>query len=85
MRNISLNTHYFVIFKNPRDNQQIGVLAMQIYPSKSKFMIEAYEDATSQAYGYLLLNLKPTTEECYRVRSNILPNDVEQPYFYTHL
>lgn len=83
MRNISLNTHYFVIFKNPRDNKQIGVLARQIYPTKSKFLVEAFDDATSMPYGYLFLDLKPVTEECYRIRSNILPNDVDQPYFYT--
>ena len=70
-RNISLNTHYLIAFKNPRDNQQVRVLARQMYPSKTKFFMEAFEDATSAAYGYLFLDLKPCTPEPYRVQTNI--------------
>ena len=39
MRNISLNTHYIILFKNPRDSQQIATLARQMYPGKSQFLI----------------------------------------------
>ena len=31
-RNISLNAHYIVLFKSPRDKQQISVLARQVNP-----------------------------------------------------
>ena len=72
-RNISLNTHYLIVFKNPRDNQQVQVLGRQMYPRKTKFFMEAFDDATSSPYGYLFLDLKPCTLEPYRVRSNILP------------
>lgn len=85
MRNISLNTHYFVVFKNPRDNLQISVLARQMYPNKSKFLIEAFHDATCQPYAYLFLDLKPSTPECYRVRTNVLPHQEKPPYFYVPL
>ena len=85
MRNISLNTHYFCIFKNPRDNLQFSVLARQMFPTKSKFVVEAYEDATSRPYGYLFLDLKPNTLECYRVRTNIVPREKLTPYFYVPL
>ena len=34
MRNISLNAHYIVLFKSPRDKQQISILARQINPGK---------------------------------------------------
>ena len=34
MRNISLNAHYFVLFKSPRDKQQISMLARQVDPGK---------------------------------------------------
>ena len=45
-RTISLNTHYLVLFKNPRDASQFATLARQMYPNTSKFAIEAYMDAT---------------------------------------
>ncbi len=46
-RTINLNSHYLVLFKNARDATQISHLAGQMYPGKSKFMIDAYRDATS--------------------------------------
>ena len=36
-RTISLNTNYLILFKNPRDNNQISVLARQMYPGNTKF------------------------------------------------
>ena len=36
-RTISLNAHYIVLFKNPRDNTIVTSLAKQMYPAKIKF------------------------------------------------
>ena len=72
-RTISLNSHYIVVFKNARDAMQISNLARQMYPGNSKFMVEAFKDATSGPYGYLLIDMKPYTEEAYRLRTNIFP------------
>jgi len=33
MRTISLNFHYMILFKNPRDAGQFSILARQMYPS----------------------------------------------------
>lgn len=80
-RTMSLNTHYIVLFKNPRDATQVAVLARQMYPGRSQFLIEAFKDATQRPYGYLLIDLKPDTEEKIRVRTNIFPDD-EKHYVY---
>lgn len=77
-RDISLNSNYIVLFKNPRDKAQIQHLARQVYPENPKFLQEAYHDATSRPHGYLLLDLKQTTPEKYRVRSCIFPDDPKQ-------
>ena len=37
-RTISLNAHYMVVFKNPRDASQITQLAKQMYPSNIKYV-----------------------------------------------
>jgi len=37
MLTISLNSHYMVLFKNPRDAGQFSVLVRQMYPSGFKF------------------------------------------------
>ena len=80
MRNISLNTHYIILFKNPRDSQQVSTLARQMYPGQSRFLIEAYQDATSKPHGYIFIDLKPKTEETLRIRTGILPEDTHYVY-----
>jgi hypothetical protein len=80
-RTMSLNTHYMVLFKNPRDATQVANLSRQMYPGRSKFLVEAFKDATAKPYGYLLIDLKPDTDEKFRVRANIFPNDDRQ-YVY---
>lgn len=74
-RDISLNCHYIVCFKNPRDRQQIQTLARQVYPENSRYIQEAYKDATSQPHGYLLFDLKQSTPDIYRFRTAIFDTD----------
>lgn len=74
-RDISLNAHYMVCFKNPRDKAQIRHLAHQVCPENPLFLQDAYRDATSRAYGYLLLDMKQDTPEEYRYRTCIFPCD----------
>jgi len=66
-RTISLNTHYMVLFKSPRDAGQISVLGRQLYPEHNKFLVEAFKDATTEPHSYLLLDLRPETDERYTV------------------
>lgn len=70
-RTISLNAHYMVLFKNPRDAKQVTNLGKQMYPGNVKFLQEAFDDATKEPYGYLLIDLKQSTPDQYRVRTNI--------------
>ena len=44
-RSISLNSHYLVLFKNPRDELQILTLATQTYPGQTDFFLNQYEEA----------------------------------------
>ena len=71
-RTISLNSHYMVLFKNPRDSSQIIHLARQMYPQDPKFLESVYLDAVSPPYGYLFIDLKQDTQEQLRLRTNIL-------------
>ena len=66
-RTISLNSQYMVVFKNPR--------------YASKFVQEAFKDATSVRYGYLLADRKQDTPEDMRLRTTIFPDDGVQ-YVY---
>ena len=62
-----------IIFRNPRGQQQLQILARQMYPNNSKFLIESFQDATKKPFGYLFLDLKQTTENKNRIQTGILP------------
>jgi hypothetical protein len=80
-RTISLNSQYFVLYKNARDANQVAYLARQMYPGKSAFMVEAFRDATKQPFSYLLVDLKPDSDERFRLRTNVFPG--ESTFVYT--
>lgn len=47
-------------------------LARQMYPGKTQHFMRNFEEAVSKPYGYLLVDLKPTTPESMRLRCNVL-------------
>ena len=59
-RQISQNSDYFIIFKNPRNSSEIRTLAQQITPG-SLHLIKIYIEATKDPFSYLFINL---TQEC---------------------
>ena len=59
-RQISQNCDYYVVFKNPRNAQEIRNLASQMTPGKME-LISYYMDATQEPFSYLFINL---TQEC---------------------
>lgn len=67
-RTISLNAHYLVLFKNPRDKSQIVVLSRQL---DMPHLISAYHDATRIPHGYLIVDLSPQTPDELRLRSHM--------------
>ena len=79
-RTISLNCQYLIVLNNPRDRSQIYSLARQMFPTNPNFLIECYEDATLKSYGYLFLDMSQSTDNKYRVQSNILPKDTRIIY-----
>ena len=74
-RNISLNSHYLVLFKNTRDKLQILTISKQMYPGQTDFFLNQYEEAVKRPFGYLLIDLKTTTQDNCRLRTNVLPSE----------
>ena len=80
IRTISLNSHYMILFKNPRDASQFANLARQMYPKQSAFAVEAYKDATREPYSYLFVDLRTEQDEDLRLRTNIFPTETRYVY-----
>ena len=79
-RTISINTHILVLFANKRDESQALILGKQLYPHNTKIFMEAYEDATSELYGYLVIDCDPKSSRDLKLRTNIFPG--EQTFCY---
>ena len=67
-RTISLNAHYLVLFKNPRDKSQVTNLSRQL---ELPGLNHAYQDATNRPHGYLLIDLTSSTPDHLRLRSEL--------------
>lgn len=81
-RTRALNTHYLVMFKNPRDVIQLSYLSRQM---NNQFLPAAFKDAIEQGpYSYILLDFRQETFEYMRIRSRILPQEAPQ-YVYMSL
>jgi hypothetical protein len=65
-----------IVFKNPRDRNQFGNLARQVWPTNSKSLQKAYDDATSKPHGYLFLDLCQETNEKLRFLTNIFDKNI---------
>ena len=50
------NTDYIVLMNNVRGGSQIATLSHQMNPLTPKFLTSAFKDATTQAYGHLLVD-----------------------------
>lgn len=82
IRDISLNSHYIVAFKSPRDRGQFSTLARQICPGNTQYANEVFEDATNVPFGYLVMDLTQTTPDHLRYRTNIFPDDTPPNVVY---
>ena len=76
---IDLTTH-IVLFKLPRDVQQIGLISRQL--DNTQFLRESYELATNQPFGHLLIDLNPKTSDELLYSSNIF---LQAPKFFTYV
>jgi len=71
LRTSRINAQYIVLFKNPSDQLQNRSLGRQLFPSRYKYYLEAYADATSTPHGYLIIDLTQYTNDNLRLMTNI--------------
>lgn len=76
VREIGLNSQYICLFKNNRSVGQVRTLASQTMPTEMAFFMASYDLATSQNYGYLVVDLSSNTDKKLKLKSNIFPDDL---------
>ena len=70
-RTIDLNTTHIILFKSPRDIQQISYIGKQL--NNTNILKDSYDLATKQQFGHILIDLDPKTTNSLRYCSNIVP------------
>ena len=68
-RTIDLKTTHIILFKSPRDVQQVEFLGKQL--NLTLFLKNWYKIATRETFGHLLIDLDSKTSDCLRFCSNI--------------
>ena len=71
MRNVSLNSHYLVLFKNNRDEEQYARLGRQLSPGNKQFFGDLLNDVFSKPYGYLVVDCHPNSPNLIKYRTDI--------------
>jgi len=77
---ISLNTPLIGAIQSRETAGQIPFFGEHCIAEHNKFLVEAFKDATAEPHSYLLLDLRPETEERYRVRANIFQGEQQIVY-----
>ena len=72
-RGISLNSHYFCIFRNPRGVDQVKRFGQQVLPGFSEYFMSSYFKAIEENYSYLFVDLSPHSDPRFKLKSQILP------------
>lgn len=75
--NLKRNAHYLLMMRNPSDKSQIATLGRQLFPRRKALLdhfYESYDDATKDKFGYLLIDVSPSSDERQKLKTNILPD-----------
>ncbi len=84
-RDISLNSHFFILLRTRRDIKQISILGGQLFQNSSEFTnvyLDAVENPISERLPpFLLVNCHPRGDRNYSLISNLFPlSDVKVVY-----
>ena len=74
-KTISRNAHYIVAFKNPRDQLGMCNLLLQSFLTRWQEVMETFRKVRDRPFGYMLLDLHPTSQEDQRILSHLLKEE----------
>lgn len=79
-REISLNSDYIIVFKNPRDSSQMRYLGMQIFPDNPNELMRIYREETRTPHSYIFLDFTQSASDLFRFQTDIFNNEYSTYY-----
>lgn len=70
-----MNSQYLIMMRAPNAAQNVRSLGAQLFSGRYGYFIDAYEQATIEPYGYLLIDMHASTHPHLRLRTNIFPEE----------
>jgi hypothetical protein len=64
-----------MLTRAPNAILSIRTLGSQLFPKQMNFFMDAYNQSTKEAWGYLLIDMFPTSDPQLKLRTNIFPGD----------
>lgn len=74
------NTHYIILTRAPNSALDISNIGRQLFPNQVKQFIDSYNQATKEQYGYLLIDMHPSTNKSLRLRTKIFPDELQEVF-----
>ena len=59
----------------PNAALHISTFGVHIFPKQLNYFLDAYRQATSEPYGYLVVDMHAGSHSALRLRTNIFPGD----------
>uniref|UniRef100_A0A914HWG8 AAA+ ATPase domain-containing protein n=1 Tax=Globodera rostochiensis TaxID=31243 RepID=A0A914HWG8_GLORO len=75
------NAQYVVLMRSPNSVLAVRNLGVQLFPRQLDFFLDAYRQATSQPYGYLVIDMSASSDPVLRLRTGIFKEDDQRVIF----
>ena len=69
------NSQYIFLTRAPNSLLSIRNLGVQLFPRNLNYFLDSYEKACKLNYGYLLIDMHPSSNPILKLRSNIFPGE----------
>jgi hypothetical protein len=69
------NSQYIMLTRAPNAILSIRTLGSQLFPKQLNYFMDAYNQATKEPWGYILIDMFPTSDHDLKLRTNIFPDD----------
>lgn len=80
MRNISLNSNYFILMKNPRHSGQFSYFARQLNSANWRNLEKVYNSVCTKPFAPFIIDLSMKTNDINKYKTNIFNDDFYESF-----
>jgi hypothetical protein len=70
-----INCMYLLLLRAPNSLLSVRNIGTQLFPRQLHYFMDAYKKSTSENFGYLFIDLHPSSNNLLRLRTKIFPGE----------